>query len=140
MHVGEGIGSASALDCAGLSLAIGAYLGAMHGARICESEGLPVNFYGQLAAGLVPVMESAITDLTNRVAADRHTDSQAALQTYSHAAQRILDQARDRSIDTSFPDFATGLLGRAEAAGLGDKDLSALIELLRRTDRTPEKT
>lgn len=53
--VGEQVGAASAPDCAILSLVFGALLGAIHGARICEVEGLHVDEFGAMLAGLVPV-------------------------------------------------------------------------------------
>jgi 3-hydroxyisobutyrate dehydrogenase-like beta-hydroxyacid dehydrogenase len=131
-HVGEKIGTASALDSAALSAAIGAYLGALHGASTCETEGIPVSDYGGLLVDLLPILGDALTDLTGRISAGQFEDSHAKLQTYSKAAQRILRQANGSKIDASFPSYASDILGKGESAGLGKMDLAALITLLRR--------
>ena len=131
MHVGDAIGAASALDCAALSASIGVLLGVIHGARICETEGIPVDRYGELVLSLLPVLGAGIGDLASRIASENHDDTHAALGTYAQAAQRILSQAHDRGLDTSFPDYATSLLKRAEAAGMGEKDISALMTVVR---------
>lgn len=134
MHVGESIGSASALDCAGLSAAIGAYLGALHGASICEAEGVSVGFYGELLQGLIPVLGEGLREINERVSTEQFEDSHASLATYSRASQRILAHAKASGTDTSFPSYASELLGKAESAGLGAKDLASIITLLRSGD------
>lgn len=131
MHVGESIGIASALDCAGLSTAIGAYLGALHGASICEAEGVPVGFYGELIQGLIPVLGETLREINERVSTEQFEDSHASLAAYSRASQRILAHAEASGTNTSFPSYASELLGKAESAGLGAKDLAALITILR---------
>ncbi|MFK7915162.1 MAG: NAD(P)-dependent oxidoreductase [Pseudomonadales bacterium] len=131
MHVGESIGSASALDCAGLSTAIGAYLGALHGASICEAEGVPVGFYGELIQGLIPVLGEGLREINERVSTEQFEESHASLATYSRASQRILAHAEASGANAAFPSYASGLLGKAESAGLGAKDLASLITILR---------
>ena len=130
-YVGEQIGTASALDCAILSFVFGALLGAIHGARICEVEGLHVNEFGAMLAGLVPVVGGEVTQLSERIRADRYGDSQATLGTYASAAVRIVQQARDSRINPEFPLFASGILGKGVQAGFGGEDLAAVIKVLR---------
>jgi 3-hydroxyisobutyrate dehydrogenase-like beta-hydroxyacid dehydrogenase len=43
----------------------------------------------------------------------------------------MLDLARSSGTDPSFPEMLQKLFERAEAAGLGDHDLSAMIQLFR---------
>jgi 3-hydroxyisobutyrate dehydrogenase-like beta-hydroxyacid dehydrogenase len=130
-YVGEQVGAASALDCAALSFVFGALLGALHGARICEVESLPVDDFGSMLAELTPVVADEVKQLTGRIQADRYDGSQAALRTYAAAARRLVQQARDSRIDSGFPAYASGALEKAMTAGLGSEDLAALVKVLR---------
>jgi 3-hydroxyisobutyrate dehydrogenase-like beta-hydroxyacid dehydrogenase len=131
-YVGAQIGAASALDCASLAFLFGALLGAIHGSRICEVEGLRVDKFGSMMAELVPVVAGELKQLTERIQADRYDGSHAALRTYAAAALRMLQQASDSRIDSEFPAYAAGTLQKGVNAGLGDEDLAALIKTLRR--------
>jgi 3-hydroxyisobutyrate dehydrogenase-like beta-hydroxyacid dehydrogenase len=130
-YVGDQVGAASALDCAALSFVFGALLGALHGARICEVESLRVDDFGSMLAELVPVVGGEVRQLTERIQADRYDGSQAALRTYAAAAIRLVQQARDASIDSGFPSYASGAFQQGMKAGLGSEDLAALIKVMR---------
>lgn len=130
-YVGDQVGAASALDCAALSFVFGALLGALHGARICEVESLRVDDFGSMLAELVPVVGGEVKQLTERIQADRYDGSQAALRTYAAAAVRLVQQARDASIDSGFPSYASGAFQKGMKAGLGSEDLAALIKVMR---------
>jgi 3-hydroxyisobutyrate dehydrogenase-like beta-hydroxyacid dehydrogenase len=130
-YVGDQVGAASALDCAALSFVFGALLGALHGARICEVESLRVDDFGSMLAELVPVVGGEVKQLTERIQADRYDGSQAALRTYAAAAVRLVQQARDASIDSGFPSYASGAFQTGMKAGLGSEDLAALIKVMR---------
>jgi 3-hydroxyisobutyrate dehydrogenase-like beta-hydroxyacid dehydrogenase len=130
-YVGEQVGAASALDCAALSFVFGALLGALHGARICEVESLPVDEFGSMLAELVPVVGGEVKQLAERIQADRYDGSQAALRTYAAAAVRLVQQAHDSRIDSGFPAYASGAFQKGMNAGFGSEDLAALIKVFR---------
>ena len=130
-YVGEQVWAASALDCAALSFVFGALLGALHGARICEVEGLRVDEFGSMLAEFMPVVGNEVRQLSERIQANRYDGSQAALRTYSAAAMRLVQQARDSRIDADFPRYAADALEHGMSAGLGNEDLAALIKVLR---------
>jgi 3-hydroxyisobutyrate dehydrogenase-like beta-hydroxyacid dehydrogenase len=130
-YVGPQVGAASALDCAALSFVFASLLGALHGARICEVEGLPVDEFGAMLADLVPVVGGEVQQLTERIQASRYDGTQAALSTYAAAAARLVAQARDSRIDDAFPAYASSAFARGVAAGLGGEDLAALVKVLR---------
>lgn len=134
-YVGAPVGAASALDCAILSFVFGAYLGALHGARICEAEGLRVDEFGAMLAELVPVVGGEVRQLSERIQANRYDKTQAALRIYHAAAARLAIQARDSRIDADFPAYAAGALERGMSAGFGGEDLAALIKVLRGQER-----
>ena len=83
-------------------------------------------------AELVPVVGHEVRQLTERIQADRYDGSQAALRTYSAAAARLVQQARDGRMAADFPRYAAGAFDQGMSAGLGDEDLAALIKVLRR--------
>lgn len=131
-HVGEQVGAASALDCAALSFVFGALLGALHGARVCEVEGLRVDEFGSMLAEFVPVVGQEVRQLSERIQANRYDGSQAALRTYAAAALRLVQQARDSRIGADFPRYAAEAFEQGVSAGLANEDLAALIKVLRR--------
>jgi 3-hydroxyisobutyrate dehydrogenase-like beta-hydroxyacid dehydrogenase len=53
-HLGEQIGLAAALHLAGTSYLVGSWLGFVHGAQLCQAEGLRADFYGSLLADSAP--------------------------------------------------------------------------------------
>lgn len=108
-----------------------ALLGALHGARICDVEGLRVDEFGSMLAELVPVVGQEVRQLSERIQANRYDGSQAALRTYSAAAMGLVQQARDSGIDADFPRYAAEALDEEMSAGLGNEDLAALIKVLR---------
>jgi 3-hydroxyisobutyrate dehydrogenase-like beta-hydroxyacid dehydrogenase len=130
-HVGEQVGAASALDCAALSFLFGGLLGALHGARVCEVEGLRTDEFGAMLAELAPVLGQEVRHLGERIQANRYDGTQAALRTYAAAATRLVEQARDGRIPGHFPRHASDAFDRGIRAGLGDADLASLIQVLR---------
>jgi 3-hydroxyisobutyrate dehydrogenase-like beta-hydroxyacid dehydrogenase len=131
VHLGEQVGAASALDGAALSFVLGGLLGALHGARICEVEGLRVDVFGGMLGSFVPVLAGVLHDVGARIQENRFDDSHAALKTYATAAARLVRQARESRIDGEFPAFVDRVCRRGMAAGLGGEDIAALITLLR---------
>jgi 3-hydroxyisobutyrate dehydrogenase-like beta-hydroxyacid dehydrogenase len=129
--VGERIGSASALDCASLSLVFGALLGALHGARICEVEGLRVDEFASMMSELMPVVGVEVGQLGGRIQAGRFDGSHSALRTYDAAAMRLLQHARDSRINADLPAYVSATLRKGVTAGFGSEDLAALIKVLR---------
>ena len=131
-YLGEQVGVCSALDCAvGGAFLDGALLGALHGAHICEAEGLRVDEYTSILAEVLPTIGADIKRLGERIQEDRYDGSQSTLRTYAIAAEQLVQQARESGMDPSFPTYASGALQRGMDAGLGGEDLAALIKVLR---------
>jgi 3-hydroxyisobutyrate dehydrogenase-like beta-hydroxyacid dehydrogenase len=130
-YVGEPVGAASALDYATLSYVFGGLLGAVHGALICESEGLRVDAFGALLADLAPVIGGMVKHMSTVIHAGMYEGPQASLSICARGFEGIVQQAREARINSEFPTFALGLLRRAIAAGHGEEDFGALIKVLR---------
>jgi len=131
-YAGERIGAANAHGWALGSLLYGALLGALHGARICEVEGLGIDeFATRLAEADMSTVSAAVQDLLERVHADRYDQSQATLRTAADGAEQLLHHARETGIELGFPEYVAEALRRGMKAGLGDEDTAALIKVLR---------
>lgn len=125
-HLGPNVGMAAAIDFGLLSRTLGLFIGAIHGARICESEGVGMDLF----AAALPDADRAkgLIQIIHRAA---YENPGATIRVWEAALQRIQEQARDARINSEIPDFVASLLKRAIAAGDGEKDVAALINVLR---------
>lgn len=124
--VGDDVGAASALDMAVNCYQLSAYLGVIHGALICESEDIGVERFASLFAD-----GDIAGELAKRVSTSAFDNPGATLNAWSAAAQHMREHADASAIDGSVPAFIVGLCQRAIAAGHGEDDFAALIEVLR---------
>lgn len=129
--LGETVGAASALDCAVLSFLVGGLLGSLHGARICEAEGLRVDEFGSLLADIAPILGGDVKHLGETIQVGKYENPQAALKTWAAALGRIQQQARDAQINSEFPIFASALFQKGITAGYEMEEVSSLIKVLR---------
>lgn len=129
-YLGENVAAAAALDLAVLSESLGSYTGILHGARLCEAEGVGRD----LLASLYPVGEQA-RELAEIVHADDFRLGAlydgATVRVWGEVVERLQSQARDAGMTCELPDFLSRLFKRAVAAGHGEEDLAALIKALR---------
>ena len=127
--VGEKVGSAAAIDFAWLSELFGVFAGAAHGAILCESEGVDLDLYASVFA------ENDIArEMIGVIGKGAFANPGATLQVWNAALRRIRNQARDAGINSEVPDFIAGLLDRAEAAGLQNEHIAAMVKALRRVN------
>jgi 3-hydroxyisobutyrate dehydrogenase-like beta-hydroxyacid dehydrogenase len=133
-HVGENAAMASALAYANGMVTMGALLGAIQGALICESVGVPVDeFTSKLVDDLPSIVGAMVQDLGERIQSNHFDHPQASLQTWALGAQQSIQLARDSHVDAAFPLFLKEHLQKGIEAGLGSEDLSALVKVLRKS-------
>jgi len=131
-YVGESVGSAAALDFAALSYGFGGLFGALHGALICESEGLQVGEFGAMLANLAPSFSGMAKHTCESIQTGTFAENpQSTVTTCAGAFELFVRQAGEARINSEFPTFGLGLLKRAVAAGYGDEEFAALIKVLR---------
>jgi 3-hydroxyisobutyrate dehydrogenase-like beta-hydroxyacid dehydrogenase len=131
-HVGEKIGAASAIDCALLTLIYQTLIGAIHGALICEAEGVRVDEFGSIAQDQLETLAVLVKMQSDLIQENRFDDNpQGVMRTIANTVERIIRQAGDARINDSIPRFMEEIIGRGMKAGLGDSDLGALIKVLR---------
>lgn len=129
--VGESVGAAAVHDLGLLSSLFGALLGLYHGARIFEAEGLGVDAYGALLSASLPAFGEILTKETTTVHTGDYAASEASLEICAHAMHLLARQAREATLDASFPDFAAALFQRGVAAGFGGESSAAMVKMLR---------
>lgn len=125
-YVGERAGAAEALDFAWISELFGVFVGVAHGARICEAEGVDFEQYASLFS-----RHDTARWIIDIIRSDGFASPGATINTWHGAIRHIQREARDTSINSEFPDFVSGIVGRAVGAGLGEEHIAALVKLLR---------
>ena len=131
VYLGERIEAASTMDLATLSYVYGAMTGFLHGARIAEVEGLDVAQYGRIVNEISPSFGAFFQHEGSVIQSGDFTITESPLRISVEATQRILQSSKEAGINTEFPSLVADLLARADAAGLGDQELAALIKVLR---------
>jgi 3-hydroxyisobutyrate dehydrogenase-like beta-hydroxyacid dehydrogenase len=127
-HVGEPIGAAAAHGLASGSLLFGAYLGALHAARISKSEGLDMNFIrNTLETADLATFNAAALDMLERIEKKNYDDTEASIETGTGGAEMLLDHARSMGIDTDFPDCIFKTFQKGIKMGFQKKDVAALF-------------
>jgi 3-hydroxyisobutyrate dehydrogenase-like beta-hydroxyacid dehydrogenase len=131
MLVGKEIGQASAIDIAGLSFAMGAMLGFLHGYIVYEAENLPVDEYLEVIKKFMPAIEAGLADLCHKIQSKDYGNTQAALETWAVAPRELIGWCQKHRVNHAFADPQLRLIERAVQAGKGQWDLAYLYELLK---------
>lgn len=131
VYLGNKIEAAATMDLATLSYVYGAFVGFLHGARIAESQGLDVSQYGKIVNTISPSFGAFFEHEGNVIRSGDFTITESPLRISVEAARRILQSSQDAGINTELPTLVAGLLDRADAAGLADQELAAMIKVLR---------
>jgi len=126
-YLGSNIGAAAALDMAILTHDLCSYLGAIHGAHICEAENISVDTF----AAMFPEGHPA-KDPAQVIHSGKFDNPGATITVWDGALQRIQRQAQDAEINSEVPDFISSLFKRAKTMGLGEEDVAALIKVMRK--------
>lgn len=133
-YLGSNIGAASTLDLAFLSRLVGVIFGSIHGALVCESEGVPVSDY----TALLPANDRAVP-LTQTICEGTFTKVSkggATVDVAGSAVTRIRQQANDAGINSELPDLLCDWVKRAQTAGYGSEETAAVIKVIRQKGST----
>lgn len=129
-YLGPNYRAASTIDLAFLARTTGIIFGSIHGARICEVEGVPVSeFTAILPAGDRAV---ALTQAINDGSFTTVSAGGATVDVCGSAVTGLQNHARDAGINSDLPDLMCEWIQRARAAGYGSEETAAVIKILRR--------
>jgi len=124
-YLGENVRAAAALNLALLSRIECMVFGVVHGARICEAEGISLEQF----AALLPAGGISLAHLATLL--PKAGEIAISVNGAADVVASLQDQARDAGINSEIPDFLMNLLDRAIAAGYGEEDSAKVIEVLR---------
>lgn len=131
LFVGKEIGQASATDIAGLSFAMGAMLGFLHGYIVYEAENLPVDGYLQVVKTFMPAIQAALGDLCRKIQSKDYGNPQAALETWAVAPRELIGWCEKHGVNHTFADPQLRRIERTVKAGKGQMDFAYLYEVLK---------
>lgn len=128
-YLGSNIAAPSTLDLAWLSRLMGVVFGSIHGALLCESEGVPVSEY----TALLPANDRAVplTQTINDGTFANVSKGGATVDVAGGALARIRQQASDAGINSELPDLLCDWVKRAQASGYGSEETAAVIKVIR---------
>ena len=128
-YLGQNIRAPATLDLAFLSRTAGIIFGSIHGALVCEAEGVPVSEF----TALLPANDRAVplTQAINDGSFDTITKAGATVDVAGSAVTRMQQQANDAGINSELPDLMCGWVKRAQKAGYGSQETAAIIKVIR---------
>ena len=128
-YLGQNIRAPATLDLAFLSRTVGIIFGSIHGALVCEAEGVPVSEF----TALLPANDRAVplTQAINDGSFDTITKAGATVDVAGSAVTRMRQQANDAGINSELPDLMCDWVKRAQKAGYGSQETAAVIKVIR---------
>ncbi|MBS9718532.1 NAD(P)-dependent oxidoreductase [Pseudohalocynthiibacter aestuariivivens] len=131
-YVGSNARAAATLELAFLSRLLGIIFGSIHGALVCEAEGVPVSEF----TSILPPGDRAIP-LTETIQAgsfDRISKGGASVDVAGEAVTGLYNHAVSVGINSELPALMREWVKRAQAAGYGKQETAAVIKTLRQNN------
>jgi len=135
MYLGERIGSASALDASLLTFGFTAELGFLHGAALCEAEGIPIDSCSEAANAVMALVAADMLKAAAMIPKANYA-GEASLQVAASAFSNILRFSDEAGVDRAGSDLLVALVKRAIDAGYGGDEFPAIFEVLRIRKKT----
>ena len=133
VFVGESPGHAAAFEGSLLSFLYASWIGFLHGAALCESEGMSIESYLsatlQMLTGLLTPLVTSAAEMAGQRS---YASAVSSLNANTIALEHIVQFCDESGVDRALPACLVGALQRATAAGLGEKDLAAVFEIFRK--------
>lgn len=130
-HVGDQIAAASTLDLAWLSTRFGEFMGMLHAANVCETEGIEIEKFVSMFPN-----DARIQHHVGTIRDGSYDQRSATLSVWRASLELLRQQAIDADMNAEFPDFVGNLFDQAMRAGLGEEHVMALFKVLRGSVRT----
>lgn len=131
LFVGLSPGAAAALDCAGLVCSTTSMLGLIHGIAVCESENVDTEHLVSMVNAFLPLHADLNRDMAERIRTGNFDNPQAALKTWAAVAHHFVHIAHESNLADDVPACIATLLDRALAAGLGEQEISSVVNVIR---------
>jgi len=109
----------------------GYLFGMVYGALLFEKAGLPVQPYLDMLPQLNPVLEDYVEVVRNSVGSETYSNPQASLETIHDAFKDALAPYKTLDIERDFPELMSKIVAKANSAGYGDEQMTAILKVLR---------
>lgn len=133
LFVGERFGNAAILDGAVVgSFSLGAALGFLYGAAVCDAEGISLDTYLSLALARRPFVEDTLQTCVRMIKKGNYSGSQATLDSWAAGIGQLVAFSQESGTDSSYPQEVLARLQQAVAKGHGQHELAAVFECFRK--------
>ncbi|MBN3815521.1 NAD(P)-dependent oxidoreductase [Paraburkholderia sp. Se-20369] len=133
LFVGESFGNAAILDGAVVgSFSLGAALGFLYGAAVCDAEGISLDTYLSLALARRPFVEDTLQTCVQMIKTGNYSGSQATLDSWVAGIGQLVAFSQESGTDSSYPQEVLARLQQAVAMGHGQHELAAVFECFRK--------
>lgn len=129
-HMSETIGAAYEFDKVYYSFAFAGTLGFMQGAALAHASGFSIEAYTNVVAKRLPALVEFFNNYGGAIASRQYEGDQATLEVWADCYAPSLDLCRTLGVDDTLPTALMNNFHKAIDAGYGDKEISAVFEVL----------
>ena len=129
-YVGKQIGALAILYSALFLPRQGFMFGMLYGAHLCNRAGVSLESYVEQLPLTIKVVHDYYDVFAASAPGKNYDDPQASIDVYVAAFEDTLKSFREHGASDDFPRLMAQLVNRGTDAGLGDKQITALIDLL----------
>ena len=129
-YIGDQIGSLAILYSALFLPRQGFMFGMIYGALLCKKAGVSMDTYVEQMPLTIKVVHDYYEVFASSVPNDDYSNPQASIDTYVAAFSDTLESFKDNGANDELPRLMSKLVNLGADAGLGDNQITALINLL----------
>jgi hypothetical protein len=129
-HVGTEVGMLAALFAALFTTRQGFMFGMIYGALVCKKAGIPLKVFSQQVPVSLGVLPSYYQYFADTVPESKFDNPPATMTTYAAVLDDSLSTFKATGAASELPQIFSDLAHQDVDAGLNDKALTALVELM----------
>jgi hypothetical protein len=114
------------------SFSLGASLGFLYGAAVCDAAGISLDTYLSLALARRPFVEDTLQTCVQMIKKRDYSGSQATLDSWAAGIGQPVEYSRECGTDSRYPQEVLVRLQQAVAMGHGQHELAAVFECFRK--------
>lgn len=132
LFVGEAIGAANAADVAFRSVEYAAVAGFLHGAALCESEGIAIEWFLAKIPSFIPAVGLVATEQAlPMIRSGTYAGGRANMDVRADALRHVVHSSRRNRVDSTLPTALLALFERTIALGHGASEIPSMFEVIR---------
>ena len=129
-YIGNQVGSLAILYSALFLPRQGFMFGMIYGALLCKKAGVSMEAYVEQMPLTIKVVNDYYEVFAASVPTENFENPQASIDTYVAAFKNTLDSFNDNDVNDELPKLMSKLVNLGADAGLGDKQITSLVNLL----------